>query len=374
MSAHTTAADTEETTTGARRRDAVVEQLFLGAIGALETLHVYVGDRLGLYAALVETPDATPAELGRGAGIGERYAREWLEQQAVAGLVDVVTDDGDPMTRRYRLPAEVAEVMTDPDSLNYLAPLAPLVASLGQTVPAVLQAFRTGGGVPYAAYGDDLRSGIARLNRPMFLHQLAGQWIPAMPDVQARLQRTDPLARVADLGCGSGWSSIALARAYPSVRVDGIDLDEASIAEACRNAEQAQVGDRVRFECRDAGDPALAGRYDLVMFFETLHDMADPVSALRAAGALLAPGGAVLVGDEKVAETFTAPGDELERFNYGWSALHCLPAALTEPNSVATGTVIRPETVRRFARQAGFSTVTVLPVEHDFWRFYRLNP
>ena len=110
------------------------------------------------------------------------------------------------------------------------------------------------------------------------------------------------------------------------------------------------------------------------MFFETLHDMADPVSALYAAAALLVPGGAVLVGDEKVGETFTAPGDELERFNYGWSALHCLPSALTEPNSVATGTVMRPGTVRGFAERAGFSTVTVLPVEHEFWRFYRLDP
>jgi 2-polyprenyl-3-methyl-5-hydroxy-6-metoxy-1,4-benzoquinol methylase len=367
-------ADTTATTTDASRREAVVEQLFVGAIGALETLHVYIGDRLGLYAALAGMPDATPAELAEGAGIAERYAREWLEQQAVAGLVDVARDDGDPMTRRYRLPAEVAEVMTDPDSLNYLAPLTAMVASLGQTVPAVLEAFRSGSGVSYAAYGDDLRRGIARLNRPMFFHQLAGQWIPAMPDIQARLQQTDPPARVADLGCGSGWSSIALAHAYPTVRVDGIDLDEASIAEAGRNAEQAQVGDRVRFECRDAGDPDLAGRYDLVMLFETLHDMADPVSVLRAAGALLVPGGAVLVGDEKGAEAFTAPGDELERFNYGWSALHCLPAALTEPNSAAIGTVIRPERVRRLARQAGFSEVTVLPVEHDFWRFYRLDP
>jgi 2-polyprenyl-3-methyl-5-hydroxy-6-metoxy-1,4-benzoquinol methylase len=264
--------------------------------------------------------------------------------------------------------------MTDPDSLNYLAPLASQMASLGQAVPLVLQAFRTGGGVPYLAYGDDLRTGIARLNRPMFLHQLAAEWIPAMPDIDSRLRCTDPPARVADLGCGGGWSSIALARAYPTALVDGIDLDEASVAEARNNAVQEEVADRVRFECRDAADPALTGRYDLVMLFEALHDMADPVSALRAAALMLMPGGAVLVGDEKVAETFTAPGDELERFNYGWSGLHCLPAALTEANSVATGTVIRPGAVRRFAKQAGFATVTVLPVEHDFWRFYRLDP
>jgi len=368
MSTETTA------TTDTSRRDAVVEQLFLGAIGALETLHVYVGDRLGLYVALAGMPDATPDELANTTGIAERYAREWLEQQAVAGLLDVVHDEGDPSTRRYRLPAEVAEVMTDADSLNYLAPLAPLVASLGQTVPAVLDAFRTGGGVPYAAYGEDLRNGIARLNRPMFLHQLATQWIPAMPDIQERLQASDPPARVAELGCGSGWASIALAGAYPAARVDGIDLDEASIARARHNAEHAQLGDRIQFNCRDASDPALAGRYDLVMLFETLHDMANPVAVLRAARALLARGGAVLIGDEKAAETFTAPGDELERFTYGFSALHCLPASLIEPDSVATGTVIRPDTVRRFAQQAGFHSVAVLPVEHDFWRFYRLDP
>jgi len=362
------------TTVDTTRRDAIVEQLFLGALGALETLHVYLGDRLGLYASLAQTPDASPGELATNAGIAERYAREWLEQQAVAGLLHVAIDDGDPATRRYRLPPEVAEVMTDPDSLNYLAPLAPLVASLGQTIPAVLEAFRTGGGVPYAAYGQDLRDGIARLNQPMFGHQLAAQWIPALPDIQARLQATDQPARVADIGCGAGWASIALARAYPHAHIDGIDLDQASIALARHNAAAAGVTDRVRFECRDAGDPALDGQYDLVTFFETLHDLADPVAALRAAAALLVPGGTALIGDEKVAETFTAPGDELDRFNYGWSALHCLPASLTNPTSVGTGTVIRPDTVRRFAREAGFSTVTVLPIEHDFWRFYRLDP
>jgi 2-polyprenyl-3-methyl-5-hydroxy-6-metoxy-1,4-benzoquinol methylase len=164
-----------------------------------------------------------------------------------------------------------------------------------------------------------------------------------------------------------------MAQSYPHARVDGIDLDEASIQEAQRNAEAAGLADAVHFHSGDAGHPALAGHYDLVTLFETLHDMAHPVRVLRAAAALLAPGGAVLVADEKVAETFTAPGDELERFDYGWSALHCLPVALTAAGSAGTGTVIRPDTVRRYAREAGFAGVTVLPIEHDFWRFYRLD-
>jgi SAM-dependent methyltransferase len=362
------------TPTSSSRRDAVVEQLFLGIIGALETLHVYVGDRLGLYAALSKVPDASPGELAQQAGIAERYAREWLEQQAVAGLVDVVSENGETHDRRYRLPAEVAEVMTDSDSLSFLAPQASLVAGIGAAMPAVLEAFRTGGGVSYEAYGEELRTGIARANRPMFLHQLAQDWIPAMPDVEARLRLADPPARVADFGCGSGWSSIAMALGYPTVEVDGVDTDSASIGEGRRNAERAGVGERVRFHLADAGEASLAGPYDLVTFFETLHDMADPVEALQSARGALARGGAVLVGDERVAERFTAPGDELERLNYGWSALHCLPAAMTVAESAATGTVIRPGTVERYAREAGFARTRVLPIEHDVWRFYRLDP
>lgn len=356
------------------RRDAVAEQLFQGAIGALETLHVYLGDRLGLYAALGALPDASPGELAAEAGISERYAREWLEQQSVAGLLDVVNPDGDPTARRFRLPPEVAELVTDRDSLNYLAPLARMVAGIGQTMPALLAAIPTGRGVPYSAYGQDMRDGVAAINRPMFLHQLARQWIPALPDIETRLRLTDPPARVADLGCGTGWSSISLARGYPAAQVDGLDLDEASVTQARRNAEDAGVADRVHFDTRDANDPALSGQYHLITVFGTLHDMADPVGVLRRAAGMLAPGGAVLVGDEKVAETFTAPGDDWERFIYGWSALHCLPASLAEPGSVGTGTVMRADTLRRYAQHAGFSTVTVLPVDHDVWRFYRLDP
>jgi SAM-dependent methyltransferase len=356
------------------RRDAAAGQLFQGVIGALETLYVYLGDRLGLYTALRALSDASPGELAAEAGIGERYAREWLEQQAVAGLLDVVNQEADPAVRRFRLPAEVAELVTDPDSLSYMAPLARMVAGIAQTMPALLEAIRSGDGVPYSAYGQDLRQGVAAINRPMFLHQLASQWIPAMPDIEARLQSADPPPQVADLGCGTGWSSISLARGYPAARVDGLDLDEASVTEARRNAEDAGVANRVHFDTRNVGDPALSGRYHLITVFGTLHDMADPVRVLRGAAAMLAPAGTVLVGDEKVAQTFTAPGDDMERFMYGWSALHCLPASLTEPGSVGTGTAMRPDTLRRYARDAGFSRVTVLPIDHDVWRFYRLDP
>jgi 2-polyprenyl-3-methyl-5-hydroxy-6-metoxy-1,4-benzoquinol methylase len=355
------------------RRDALEQQLFQATIGAQEIMHVYLGDRLGLYTALSTVNSATAAQLAGLAGIAERYAREWLEQQAVAGLLDVAEETGDARTRRYRLPSGGADVLCDPQSLHYLAPLAPIVISIARTLPQVLEAFRTGGGVPFAAYGEDIRRGVERAKRPMFAHQLAQEWIPAMPDIENRLRRGDPPGRMADLGCGSGWSTIAMARGYPAAHADGIDLDEASVEAARRNAAEAGVADRVSFACRDAGDADLAGRYDLVTLFETLHDMAHPVDVLRAARAMLAPGGAVLIGDEKVAETFTAPGDELERFDYGWSAVHCLAVALVEPDAAGTGTVLRPEALRRHATDAGFTAVTVLPIEHDLWRFYRLD-
>lgn len=353
-------------------RDQLAEQLFTAVIGAQDVLHVYVGDRLGLYEALAAADTMTPSELAERAGIAERYAREWLEQQASSGYLDLVADADEPARRRYRLPESAAEVLCRSDSPYFMAPLSQLLAGVAQALPKVLVAFRNGGGVPYAEFGSDVREGIARGNRPMFLNQLT-DWVAAMPDIEARLRAGDG-AGVADLGCGSGWSTIALARAYPGAVVHGIDLDEDSILAARGNAEVAGVAERVTFASRDAADPELAGRYDLVTLFETVHDMARPVEVLRAARAMLADGGAVLVADERVAEEFAAPAADLDRFNYGWSALHCLPASLAEPGSVATGTVMRPRTLRHYAEAAGFRRVTVLPVDHDLWWFYRLQP
>jgi SAM-dependent methyltransferase len=363
-----------DTASARGRRDALAEQVFKATLGAQEVAHVYLGHTLGLYRALAECDTATSAGLAAAAGIDERYAREWLEQQAVCGYLDVAQDSGDARTRRYRLPDGAAEVLGEPESLYFMAPLSGLVVGIMQALPQVAEAFRSGGGVPYAAYGAALREGIEATNRPMFTHQLATDWIPAMTDVEQRLREGDPPARVADLGCGSGWSAIALARAYPHVSVDGVDLDEASVRAAQRHVSEAGLADRVQIICTDAADSQLAGRYDLVTMFETLHDMAHPVEALRGARAMLAAGGAVLVGDERVSDTFTAPGDELDRFNYGWSAVHCLAVALAEPDAAGTGTVIRPPTVRRYGQQAGFSVVSELPIEHDFWRFYRMDP
>lgn len=349
-------------------RESLLERLFQSTTGALELFHVYIGDRLGLYSALAAGGPLTSRGLAGAAGIDERYAREWLEEQAVAGIL--VVEPG-PGKRKYALPPGHAEVLNDPDSVYFGRPFALGVVGVGAVMDKVVEAFRTGAGVPYEAYGRDVRDSIAQGNRPGFINSLGRDWFPAVPDLDRRL-RAEPSARVADVGCGTGWSSIGMARAYPLASVAGFDVDSASIEEARRNADAAGVADRVRFEVRDAADPALMGQYDVVTAFETVHDMFDPVGALSAMRRLAKKGGVVLVVDEKVAEEFTAPGDELERYLYGWSAVHCLPVGMG-PGSAATGTIMRPSVLREYARKAGFSDVEVLPVEADLWRFYRLT-
>jgi ubiquinone/menaquinone biosynthesis C-methylase UbiE len=176
-----------------------------------------------------------------------------------------------------------------------------------------------------------------------------------------------------DLGCGLGLSSITLAQGYPRAIVHGVDLDEKSITEARAAAAAAGVADRVTFATGDAAHRQAADTYDLVMIFETLHDLADPVATLRAARSALADHGNVLIADERVADCFSAPAGLLERFQYGWSVLHCLPATLATGATAANGTVLRAPTVARWARNAGFREFEILPIDNDFWRFYRLR-
>ncbi|MCA9880793.1 MAG: class I SAM-dependent methyltransferase, partial [Thermomicrobiales bacterium] len=222
-------------------------------------------------------------------------------------------------------------------------------------------------------YGEHMHVGQARANRASFAHQLAQEWVAAMPDVAARLQ-SEPPARIADIGVGQGWSSIALARAFPRARVDGLDLDPASIAAARENAAAAGLPEtRLAFHLRDAGDPALAGQYDLALAIECLHDMPRPVEVLRAMRQLVGPGGTVLIVDERVQDQFTPNGDAGERMMYAFSVLHCLPVGLVEQPSAGTGTVMRRDIFRGYAEAAGFQEVAELPIEHDTFRFYRLT-
>jgi 2-polyprenyl-3-methyl-5-hydroxy-6-metoxy-1,4-benzoquinol methylase len=167
-------------------------------------------------------------------------------------------------------------------------------------------------------------------------------------------------------------ASITIARAYPNAEVDGYDLDGVSIAAARQAAADAGVADRARFEVRDAADPVITGDYDLVMAVEMLHDVPDPVGILRTMRSLAGERGAVLVVDERTEDVFTVPATEMERFFYSFSTLHCLAVSM-QHNGAGTGTVIRADTLRSYATQAGFSNVAVLDVEHPQFVLYRLT-
>jgi len=355
----------------AQQRDAFIDRFLEFASGTFSMFSIYIGDRLGLYRALSESDGMTAGELAEKTNTHKRYIREWLEQQTVAGILEVDDETLDANDRRYRLPPGHAEPLIECESLNYMAPMAQLMAGAVHPLPQVVEAYRTGEGIPYEAYGKDLREGQAAINYPAFWHLIGTEWLPSIPDIHARLA-SDPPARVADIGCGYGWSSIGIARSYANVQVDGYDLDTASIEQAKRNAGHNRLDDRVRFEVRDAGDPALAGQYDLVTAFECVHDMSNPVEALATMRRLVRKEGGVLVVDERVGDRFTAQGNDVEWMMYGWSILHCLPVGMTYGHNGGTGTVMRTDTLRKYAEKAGFLDVEILPIENFFFRFYRL--
>lgn len=356
----------------AAQAEALAGRLFNAAQETLDMLTVYLGERLGLYRSLATDGPATPPALADRTGIHRRYAREWLEQQAVTGILEVDDPAAEEDARRYRLVRGHAEALTDPDSLFSVAPLARGLVACAQVAPRLVDAFRSGTGVAWADYGPDGYEAQGDFNRPWLRAQFGSQHLPGLPQLHARLS-ADPPARVADFGCGAGWASIAIAQAYPNVTVAGFDADEASIALARKHAADAGVADRVAFEVADVSNPSMTGAYDVVVAIELIHDLPDPVAALTTIRRVLVPGGTAIALEEKVADRFS-PGHPIDRFAYAFSVVLCLPVGMAQQPSNAPGTVMRQDTFRRLAQEAGFRDVEVLDIDLPLQRFYRLVP
>jgi 2-polyprenyl-3-methyl-5-hydroxy-6-metoxy-1,4-benzoquinol methylase len=351
---------------------------FLAAlIGSCEVAAVALGDRLGWYRCLAAGGPATAVELAQRTSTDARYAREWLEHQAVSGYLTVDDVSADPEARRYALPEEHRAVLVDERDLAYMTPLASATLAFMGSVPTLAEVYRGQRTLSWAEMGDEAREGQAAANRPLFLGPMVQELLPAVAGVDAALTAG---GRVADIGCGYGWSSIGIASHWPTARVDGFDVDGPSVQRARRHAVEAGVAERVTFRPDDVralladedGDCRLDGAYDLVTAFECVHDLPDPVAVLAAMRRMVRPGGTVLVMDEAVDEEFTAPGSDVDRLMYGYSLLCCLPDGRSHEPSVGTGTVMRPAVLRSYAEAAGFSGVEVLPLEAGFFRFYRL--
>ncbi len=349
-------------------------RLMEAAGGVFTSFSIYIGHKLGFYRILAENRAATTTELAALADTHERYTREWLEQQAVTGVLEVDDPSLGAFDRRYRLPAAHAEVLADPDHINYMAPLVELLIGVTRPMQALLDCYRHGGGIKFADYGVDMRHGQSGINRMTFLEELGSDWLPQVPGLHEKLQHEG--ARVIDFGCGCGWSSIGIAKVYPTVHIDAYDLDRASIDEARQHAVEHGVADRITFHCEDVAAIASGHDYDLFITCETIHDLANPVGALKVALRNLKADGIALVVDERVAETFMGEGGDLEWMMYGWSILHCLPAGMAdgaECHCGGTGTVMRRSTLTRYAAEAGFSGVGVLPIETLFFHIYQLH-
>jgi SAM-dependent methyltransferase len=364
---------TEAPAAEANATEQLMGRLFGSGIGAIELCNAYLGIHLKLYEALHEAP-ATAAELSKRTGCDQRYLQEWLQAQAISGFA--TADSNDPTSARYALADGVADVLVHETSPAYLGGLADALAAGATVLPQLIDAYRTGNGVPYAAYGRDAVTAQAALNRPSFIHSLVSEWLPELPDVLARLQDATRPARVADLGCGMGWAGIELAKAFPHIHVEGRDNDETSIAIGRKNAVDAGVADRVTLEVADISDATAdwSPRYDFVLFVECVHDFPRPVEALQNARAAVRPGGTVLVVDERADEEFTAPGDEVQRFFAAASAIWCVPQGRVGVDPEPVGAVIRPTDMKDLAQRAGFTGFEIVSIEHPFWRFYRLMP
>jgi hypothetical protein len=343
----------------------VLDRLLTAMVDGMDVLAGAIGDRLGYYRAL-DGAALTPDGLAARTGTHPRYAREWLEHQAMSGYV---VTDGDTFT----LAPGVAEVLARPGTSLWFAPFLRMFAAAGAQWTRIADGARTGQGLGWADFGPDMSESQSDANAAGFREMLADTWLPAaLPEVHRRMDAGEPL-RVAEVGCGGGWAAMALAARFPNVMVDAYDVDPPTIALARANVEEAGLAGQVQVVDQDLAREGPTDAYDLVMAFECIHDMPAPVDVLAGVRRAVKPDGRVLVADTAGAEEFTPNGDPVQRALYGYSVLICLPDAMTGNPDGATGTVMRPSTMDRYAREAGFAGATPLGVEHDFWRFYELR-
>jgi SAM-dependent methyltransferase len=320
----------------------------VGDVGAvLNGAMVVLGDRLGLYRAMTDGGPLTAGELAARTGTAERYVQEWLSAQAAAGYV-VYEGEG-----RFRLPAEHGIALTDETSPACVVGAFELALASVAATDRITEAFRTGEGMGWGEHHGDVHEGCERFFRPGYNANLVTTWLPALDGVIDRLARGG--ATVADIGCGHGASTLTMAAAFPDSTFVGFDVHPASVDAARQRARDAGLADRVRFEVAAGKD--VTGRYDLVCFFDCLHDMGDPAGALAHARSVLADDGTVLLVEPMAGD---AVGDNLNPVGaayYGFSTLLCTPNSLSQEVGTALGAQAGEARLRRVATEAGFGRV-----------------
>ncbi|MGH9230235.1 MAG: methyltransferase domain-containing protein [Acidimicrobiales bacterium] len=320
---------------------------FVNDLGtALHLPTVLVGDRLGLYRAMADGEPVSPADLAELTGTNQRYVTEWLAAQAAAGYVDY---DAEGAT--FRLPPEHAALLIDRGAPVFIPGAFQLAAAGVKDEPLITEAFRTGDGVAWHDHHPDLFVGCERFFRPGYAAHLTDEWLPALEGVELKLRAG---AKVADVGCGHGASTIIMATAFPESSFAAFDFHDASIDAARRAAESADLGGRVRFDIAAAQDYPGTG-YDLVTFFDCLHDMGDPVGAARHVLSSLAPDGTWMIVEPYANDRLEDNLNPVGKIYYGASTLVCTPASRAQEVGLALGAQAGEERMRNVVTEAGFT-------------------
>jgi SAM-dependent methyltransferase len=325
--------------------NAFMGKMLVDVGAAISASLMLIGDKLGLYKALARGGPMTSAELANATSTTERYVREWLAAQAAAGYVDY-----DTSSAKFSMSPEQAMVFADEDSPVFMGAVGDLVAATILDEPKISQAFRTGKGVGWNERSTCLFCGTARFFRTSYKHHLVQEWLPTLEGVIAKLEAG---AVVADVGCGHGISTMLMAQAFPKSRFYGFDYHEGSIVAARQNSEGAGLLDRLSFEVH-SGKTFPSRGYDLICFFDCLHDMGDPVGALRHVRQAIASDGTCLIVEPFANDRLEDNLNPVGRIYYAASTVVCTPASLAQEVGLALGAQAGEARLREVALQAGF--------------------
>ena len=331
---------------------------------ALNCALVVMGDELGYYRTLAHDGALTPAELAERTGTDEHYTREWLNAQAAGSFATY-----DPETGRYALSPEQAVALSDESSPFFLPGLFQIAHGTTRDAPAILAAARTGKGHGWHEHNTDVHVGCERFFRPGYAANLVDSWLPALDGVVDKLRRG---ARVADIGCGHGSSTILMAQAFPRSTFLATDYHRESIETALQRARTAGVADRIRFDIADATRTGGEG-YDLVTMFDSLHDMGDPVGAARQVRSIVADDGTWMIVEPAAGDRVEDNLNPVGRTYYGFSTLLCTPASLSQPVGRALGTQAGPARIEGVVTEAGFAHFRVA-AQTPFNNVYEVRP
>jgi 2-polyprenyl-3-methyl-5-hydroxy-6-metoxy-1,4-benzoquinol methylase len=343
--------------------EAFVERIVLDVGTAMRGGLMYIGDRLGIFAALAQSGPVTAAELAHETGLDERYLREWLGSMATAEYLEH-DSDGDT----YFLPPEHALPLADEEFPFFTGGLVQMVVPTVTVAPQVAEAFKTGGGVTQDQYLPDMYEAIERLTAPWYTHHLVQTWIPAMPDVQRKLEAG---GSACDVGCGSGRAPIALATAFQGAEVHGCDVHAGSIERARASAQAVGVAERVTFTVAD-GAELPEGRFDLISTFDVVHDSVDPVGLMSSIRQGLREDGTYLMLEMNASGDVEENRHPLGRLLYNVSTLYCMTTSLAH-GGAGIGACMGEDKARELAYAAGFSRFRKLPVEDPFSVLYELK-